>query len=109
MISRTFELSLPVGGGKGSSKRIRWLGTPEIIKYICSWLITGFVTRLTQRVLQLQQELLTLPEHLRSPQVFSGIRVARSLVFWNVFINLIFIVFKPCSFQSFGFSHNVIT
>jgi len=43
-----------------------------------SWLITGFVTRLTRRVPLMEQELLTLPEHLRSPPVFRGVRVTRS-------------------------------
>jgi hypothetical protein len=32
-----------------------------------SWLITGFATRLTRRVSLVEQELLTLPEHLSSP------------------------------------------
>jgi hypothetical protein len=32
-----------------------------------------------------QQELPTLPEHLRSPLVFSGVGVARSLVFYVMF------------------------
>jgi hypothetical protein len=45
-----------------------------------SRLITGFVTRSTRRVPLVEQELLTLPEHLRSPPVFSGVRVTRSLV-----------------------------
>jgi hypothetical protein len=33
-----------------------------------SWLITWFVTRLTRRVSLVQQELLTLPEHMSSPR-----------------------------------------
>ena len=33
-------------------------------------LITGFVTRLTRRAPPMEQELLTLPEHMRSPPVF---------------------------------------
>jgi hypothetical protein len=37
-----------------------------------SRLITGFVTRLTRRVPLVEQELLTLPEHLSSPSVFSA-------------------------------------
>jgi hypothetical protein len=37
-----------------------------------SWLITGFVTRLTRRVPQVEQELLTLSEHLSSPSVLVG-------------------------------------
>ena len=44
------------------------------------WLITGFVTRLTRRVSLVEQELLTLPEHLNSPPVVSGVRVTRFLV-----------------------------
>ena len=43
-------------------------------------LITGFVTRLTRQVPLVEQELLTLPEHLSSPPAFSGVRVTRSLV-----------------------------
>jgi hypothetical protein len=39
-----------------------------------------FVTRLTRRVSLVEQELLTLPEHLSSPPVFSGGRVTRSYV-----------------------------
>jgi hypothetical protein len=35
-----------------------------------SLLITGFVTRLTLRVPLVEQELLTLPEHLSAPPFF---------------------------------------
>ena len=42
-----------------------------------SWLITGFVTRLTPRVPLVEQELLTLPEHMRS--VVFCVRFCRSL------------------------------
>ena len=38
-----------------------------------SWLITGFVTKLTLRVPLVEQELLTLPEHLSSPPFLMGI------------------------------------
>jgi hypothetical protein len=41
-----------------------------------SWLITDFVTRLTRRVSVVEQELLTLPDHLSSSPVFGGIRVS---------------------------------
>jgi len=53
-----------------------------------SWLITGFVTRLTRRV----QELLILPEHL------SGVRVTRSLVLCVCFVDryLSFCTFAHC-------------
>ena len=45
-----------------------------------SWLITGFVTRVTRCVSLMEQELLTLPEHLSSHPVFIGVRVTRTLV-----------------------------
>jgi hypothetical protein len=47
-----------------------------------SWVITGFVTRLTRRVPLVEQEMSTLPEHLSSPPDFSGVPVIRSLVLW---------------------------
>jgi hypothetical protein len=40
-----------------------------------------FVTRVTRRVLLMEQELLAHPKHPRWPPVFSGVGVARSLVF----------------------------
>jgi hypothetical protein len=46
-----------------------------------SRLITGFVTRLTRRVPLVEQELPTLPEHLNSHPVFSGVRVVMYLYF----------------------------
>jgi hypothetical protein len=63
-----------------------------------SWLITGFVTRLTRRVPLVEQELLTLPEHLSSSLVFSGVRVTRSLVLYVCFVDR---WFSFCAF-SFG-------
>ena len=41
----------------------------------------------------MEQELLTLPEHLNSPPVFSGVRVTRSLVLYAVFCRLLFVLF----------------
>ena len=52
-------------------------------------------TRLTQRVSLVEQELRTLPEHLSSPPVFSGVRVTRSLV---LYVCLLIVV---CSFVLF--------
>ena len=52
-----------------------------------SRLITGFVTRLTRWVPLVDQELLTLPEHLSSPSVFSGFPVTRSLVLCVCFVD----------------------
>jgi hypothetical protein len=60
-----------------------------------SWLITGFVTRLTRRVPLVEQELLTLPEHLSSSLVFSGVRVTRSLVLYVCFVFLLHFFFWP--------------
>jgi hypothetical protein len=50
-----------------------------------SRLITGFVTRLTRRMPLVEQELPTVPEHLNSPTVFSGVRVTRYLVWYECF------------------------
>jgi hypothetical protein len=52
-----------------------------------SWLISGFVTKLTRRVPLVGQELLTLPEHLSSPPIFSEVRVTRSLVLCVCFVD----------------------
>ena len=49
-------------------------------------IIIGFVTRLARRVQLMEQELLTLPEHLSSRPVFSGVRVTRSLVLCVCFV-----------------------
>jgi len=70
--------------------------------FLHSRLIIGFVTRLTRRVPLVEQELLTLPEHLSSPPVFSGVRVTRSLVLYVCFVD-------PClSFCTFSFGHCVV-
>ena len=50
-----------------------------------SWLITGFVTGETLRMLLVEQELPTLQEQPSSPLVFSGVRVSRSLIFCVVY------------------------
>ena len=61
--------------------------------YFHSWLITGFVTRLTRRVSLVEQELLTLPGHLSSPPVSSGVRVTRSLVLCVCIVDRCFVLF----------------
>jgi hypothetical protein len=43
-----------------------------------------------------EQELHTLPEHLRSPQVFSEVRVTRSLVLYVCFVDR---VLSFCTFR----------
>jgi hypothetical protein len=67
-----------------------------------SRLITGFVARLTRRVPLVEQELLTLREHLSSPPVFCGVRVTRSLVLYVCFVD------RCLSFCTFSFGHCVI-
>ena len=60
-----------------------------------SRLITEFVTRLTL----VEQELLTFPEHMSSPPVFSGDRVTRSLVLCVCFVD------RCLSVCTFSFGH----
>jgi hypothetical protein len=68
-----------------------------------SRLITGgFVTRLTRRVSLVEQELPTLPDHLSSPPIFSGIRVTRSLVLYICFVD------RCLSFCTFSFGHCLV-
>jgi hypothetical protein len=67
-----------------------------------SWLIIGFVTRLTRLVPLVEMELLTLPEHLGSLPVFSGVRVTRSLVLYVCFVD------HCLSFCTFSFCHCVV-
>jgi len=57
-----------------------------------SWLITGFITRLTRRVPLVEQELLTLPDHPSSSPVFNGVRVTRSLVLCVWFCRSLFVL-----------------
>ena len=67
-----------------------------------SWLIIGFVTRLTRRVSLVEQEQLTLPGHLSTPTVFGGVRVARSLVLCVCFVD------RCLSFRTFSFGNCVV-
>jgi hypothetical protein len=66
-----------------------------------SRLITGFVTRITRRVPLVEQELLTLPDHLSSPPILSGARVTWSLVLY------VYFVYRCLSFCVFSFGHCV--
>jgi len=59
-------------------------------------------SRLTRRVPLVEQELPTLPEHLSSPTVFSGVRVTRSLVVCVCFAD------HCLSFCTFPFAHCVV-
>ena len=65
--------------------------------------ITGFVTRLTRRVPLVEQELLTLPEHLSSPPGFQWGSC------YSIF-SFIYICFidRCLSFCTFSFGHCVV-
>jgi hypothetical protein len=52
-----------------------------VFNFPLSWLISGFVNRVTRRVWLAEQELLIPLEHLSSPLAFSGVRFTLSLVF----------------------------
>ena len=58
-----------------------------------SWQITVFVTRLTRWVPLVEQELLTLIEHLSSLPDFTGVSVALSLGFCLVLCRLVLVFF----------------
>jgi hypothetical protein len=68
-----------------------------------SSLITGFVARLTRRVSLVEQELPTLPEHMSSPPIFSGVRVTRSFLMLccSLFVLLSFLFWPLCCLSFF--------
>ena len=50
-----------------------------------------------------KHELLTLPEHMRSPPVFSGVHVTRSLVLYVFLLAIVLSVLRHMAFDySFG-------
>ena len=62
-----------------------------------SWLITRFVIRLTRRVSIVDQELLTLLEHMSSPPVLSRVRVTRFLILYMYVLYIVacpFVLFR---------------
>ena len=67
-----------------------------------SWLIMDFVTRLIRPVSVVEQELLTLPNHLSSSPVFGGVRVNPSLVLCVCFVD------RCLSFCLFSFGYCVV-
>jgi hypothetical protein len=67
-----------------------------------SRLITGFVARLTRRVPPVEEELITLPEHLSSPPIFSGVHATWSLVLYICFVD------RCLSFCTFSFGYCVV-
>jgi hypothetical protein len=61
---------------------------PWIVHYIIIQLFYQYQqkARVTRRLSLVDQELLTVPEHLSSPPAFSGVRVTRSLVLSQSFL-----------------------
>ena len=59
--------------------------------FLHSWLVIGFLTRVTRRVPPVEQELVSFPENLSSSLVFSWLHVAQSLVFCVVFCRLLLV------------------
>ena len=88
------------------TRLIRWVPLVEQelsnMFSVYAWLITRFVTRLIRWVPLVEQKLFTLPEHLSSPPVFSGVRVTRSLVLYACFVD------HCLSFCTFSFGHCVV-
>ena len=66
-----------------------------------TWL-SSTLSVLTRRVSLVDQEQLTLPEHLSSPPGFRGVRVTRSLGLYVCFVD------RCLSFCTFSFSHCVV-
>ena len=63
------------------------------------WWWYSFCLTVIRRVSHVEQELVSLPEHLNSPQIFDGFRVARSLFFFLFsFDNC-----NVCPFSIYGF------
>jgi hypothetical protein len=61
----------------------------------------SFYTENLLKVAHVEQELLTFPEHLSSPPVFSRVRVAQSLVFVDMFVDRCFFFLRPLSCSLF--------
>ena len=72
---------------KGGSIYRKGQNTIWYWSFLHSWPITGFVIRLTRRVLLVEQEQLTFPEHPSSVPVSSGACVTRSLVLCVCFVD----------------------
>ena len=93
-------------GDESDEKNCDISGMPSRVTLICCFtlllyhvkIITGFITRITQRLPHMEQKLLTLPKHLGSPPGFSEVRVARSLIFYIIFLYS-YLIFCPFPFE----------
>ena len=69
-----------------------------------NWIIKMLLSKYTE-VMAFKKgkwELITLPEHLRPPPVFGGVRLTRCLVLWVMFCKSLF------AYLSFFFGHSVV-
>ena len=94
---------------------VTWLIATEYLCHKCSWICSvcrnfnpvrssfttsrRFLARAYKQVPLVEQELLTLSEHMSSSQVFSGVHVAQSLALCEVFCRCLFVLLY---FFSFG-------
>ena len=89
-------------------RRKYWIYTTNYQIWITKFLqlpspTTGRVhNNYTRRASLVEKELFALPEHLSSPQVFSGVRVTRSLVLYVCFVD------RCLSFCTFSFDQCVV-
>ena len=87
---------------KFSNAKCRKFSWIVLLQCICL-LINFWITLLGMFNSHVEQDLLTLPEYLRSPLVFGGVRVVYSLVFYVVLCVLLFICL-PFSFLDMALS-----
>ena len=62
------------------------------VLYKCQCTNTEHIRSLSRWLPLVEQELLTLPKHMSSPPVLSGVRVTRSLVFMCMFCRSLFVL-----------------
>jgi len=67
--------------GPGFLFCVHWFEVRDDCSFCC---LGSFLTRVTRRVSLVEQELLTLPKHMSSPPVLSGVRFARFSVYYYV-------------------------
>jgi hypothetical protein len=70
----------------------------------CCWNAATYIWKVHNGKILEEQELFTLPEHLSSPPVFSGVRITRSLLLCVCFVDRFF-----GHFVLFSFDHCVVS
>jgi hypothetical protein len=77
-------------GTKGVNRSRKSKDMPYNVKrpFLFSWFISGNKSRVTRQVPLVEQVLPTLPEHLMSLRVVSGVLIVHSSIFYLCFIDL---------------------